>query len=386
MKRHKITYKSRIIPSDVKYDAKYFDSHFVDSFNAPLTIIISNRGLGKTFKYKRKNMVRCVLEHKKFIYLVDSKVQIEELAANNGEKFFNDIIQSYKNSDSKRSKKILELLSGKNSLTEENETIENDKVNYEIKRGVIMINGQHCGYIYALSDFATLKRNAFTEEYDRMLIDEFIPETQDIRTLRNPYKISSIIQSIFRRRKNVKVHMLANTVRKNDPILIRLKMDDLKQGELRELFIDGELFCVAYRIDPDSYPVVQDEEDDSFSGKLNIILGEQDLQNNEFKDEISDDLLIPDRRKKSKRLYTIFDDVGCLRIHKVVGENEYYAMHEYGTSENYNYCLDKRYVSNGIIYNSSLKDLLLTLYTNDDIKFSDYKAYSEFIRILKIKG
>ena len=72
------------------------------------------------------------------------------------------------------------------------------------------------------------KRNNFAN-VGLIIVDEFISEKLDKTTLDNPRRISSIIQSVLRLEK-VRIYLLGNSVRLDDPILARMGFKLEKYG------------------------------------------------------------------------------------------------------------------------------------------------------------
>ena len=86
--------------------------------------------------------------------------------------------------------------------------------------GTIKINGETAGYILSMNSFGEIKRNNFSK-IKHIIVDEFITEKLDKTALENPKKVSSLIQSIGRL-KDMKIYLLGNAIRFDDPILSRM--------------------------------------------------------------------------------------------------------------------------------------------------------------------
>ena len=71
----------------------YYNWRKIDGYGCPLKIVLSRRGLGKTFKVvQNKGIWRFLTKEKMFIYVVETKEMVKQLCMNKGEKFFCNII------------------------------------------------------------------------------------------------------------------------------------------------------------------------------------------------------------------------------------------------------------------------------------------------------
>lgn len=366
------------------YDSEHFESQPVDAYNAPITVIVGPRGIGKTFHYNKDDIIFCYENDWKMIYICETKEDVEQLSANNGERFFSRIVMELSKQNSNRAKKYLSYFTN-SSLTEEVETIKDGKADYEIKKGIISLSGKQIGYLIANNDFAHLKRNNFDETYKRFIFDEFIPEKVDIRTLDNPRKIVSLIQSIARTATDVKIVMLGNSVRSNDPILSRFGLDDLEPGEIRACFDNYGLLVVAHMINRECYPNFKNKADASVAGRLATILEEDNLDKNIFRDKLDNVMILdPATKEPSKYFFTLFDAEDSIRFHKTKS-GMIYCLQDYGSVRSSLYCIDKFCIDARIIYNPDLKDILLNYYSQNKILFESQQIYFKFKKILKLK-
>lgn len=385
MKTKFIKTRSTIITK--KYERPFLVKQRIDSYNAPMIVIVGNRGIGKTFGYTLEDLIYSIEHNSKLVYIVETQDDISQLSMNNGEKFFSRIIMELQKENSARKKQWLSYFEGEKTLTEEIEIVEDGKLSFEIKKGVIKLNQKSLGFIIALNDFAHLKRNNFDESYKRFIIDEFIPEKVDIRTRKNPYKVVSIFQSMLRQNKSkdIKIRMFGNSIRNNDSILQALEIDNLQDGEIRRVYDEFGLLFVAHKVDINCYPNFKRNQEESLSGRLAKAFGETSLDDNTYFNDINKDLLCPRELQKSIYAFTIHQGHLSIRFQRIKGSNELYALENYGYTIRNHYCVNPQYVDIGISLNLELKETLINLFKNKKIKFDSRKLYFDFKEIMKLK-
>lgn len=363
----------------------YYSYRKIDGYGCPLEIIISRRGIGKTFgAVKDKCIWRYITEGKRFIYIVQTVEMVKTLTMNKGEKFFSAIIEYCKDNPSNKNNRIFDALGGsiiedfiikdkdENKATKQAETI----------GGAIRINGETAGYIIAFDDYGNMKRNNFIK-VGTIVIDEFIPEKRDIRNLRDPYKIVSVIQSIARL-QDVNIVMLANAIRTDDPILERLGLTNLHAGEFRKIKLDGEIFGVCHFVDNKEYAEYDAKQNKSIAGKFARLLGETSLDKNEFSDQLDKGLFLPERLKPNHLLCCLHGDGLSVRIHATNDYKEYYVMHDYGSNTRKRYCIDKKDISPTVYLSPMWGEQIRNQYQLGNLRFETQTVFFYFKSILKI--
>lgn len=271
----------------------YYDFSKIDGYDCPVKIVISRRGLGKTFGKLRSATERFVTSGKRFIYVVETGEMVKELTKNNGEKFWSALIEYYAKQDSARKRYFyskltsLELENIDEDNAGENDIFLSKRVNRNVEAkiigGTIKINKETAGYIVDMNAFGELKRNNFTNvEY--IIIDEFISEKLDKTSLDNPRKISSIIQSIGRLR-NIKIYLLGNAVRIDDPILARMGFN-IKGYGFHRIYDKYGLFAVLHYVNPDDYPQFAEAHEKSVAGRFASLMKETNEEENKFTSDL----------------------------------------------------------------------------------------------------
>lgn len=358
----------------------FYNWRKIDGYNAPITIVIGQRGLGKTFGKVLQSFEQFVEKGHRFVYVVETYEDVKTLSQNKGERFFAGVKEFLESQTSNRMKKLYNALF--ESEIDEGETDLVSDSKEKVLGGTIRIGKETAGYLIAINSFGNLKRNNFVG-IKNIIIDEFIPEQIDIRHLQAPRKIASVIQTIARR-KDVKIYMLGNSVRLDDILLVKLKIDNMKKGEIRKIKDKYGLLLVAHYVDPNDYAKFTQEASKSVSGRLSVLLGEDSLEKNEFKGQISDDLLIPEKARRSHLLFCLHGGGESVRINVTQDYSEYYVLSDYGRNQRNRYCFDEKFVSNVIAYRPEWKEVLMNKFTKGQMKFESPVIYLLFKTLMKL--
>lgn len=357
----------------------YYDWSIVDGYDAPVNVVLAKRGIGKTFGRVLAKGIRKFAENRsRFIYVVETEEMVQELSQNKGEKFFSKIIEYLQNHPSNRNKKLLDFMCGETKA----EVTEGDVLN-KIKGGTIILGGETAGYMISMNGFAKLKRNNFVGVGD-IIIDEFIPEEIDIRSLKNTRKVGSIIQSIGRTQKDIKIWLLGNTIRMNDDILIKLGLTNLKKGEIRRIYDKYGLFLVCHYVDEADYQKFNEMADESVAGRFANLTGENALETNTFKDALTEEERLPEKLKSSHLIFCLHGEAGSVRIHATKDYSDYYVLEDYGKNTNNRFCLEQKFATPVVQFIPSYKDYVMTLYTEGLFKFENSHIKMIFKNILKL--
>lgn len=270
----------------------YYNYSKMDSYHCPIKIVVSRRGLGKTFGKLKKYTEKFVTSKKRFIYIVETGEMVKELTRNNGEKFWSALIEYYSECNSARKRYFYERLTELKVYDSEDENLGDDEtilkrsVNAKIIGGTIKINGETAGYIIDMNSFGELKRNNFNG-VRYILVDEFITEKLDKTALENPRKIASIIQSIGRLR-DIEIYMLGNAIRFDDPILSRMGFKLDRYGFYKKYDEHG-LLAILHFVDPSDYPEFAEAHDKSVAGRFAKMIGETNEEENKFLEDLPKD-------------------------------------------------------------------------------------------------
>lgn len=272
----------------------YYNSSKIDSYPCPVKIVVSRRGLGKTFGKIKKYTERFLTKGHKFIYVVETGEMVKELAKDNGYKFWCALLDYYAEKNTSRKRYFYNKITSMETIEAEPGTEEYEKLfkagkqreNAKLVGGTIKINDKTAGYILDINSYAEIKRNNFNG-VKYIFIDEFISEKLDKTTLDYPRKISSILQSVARTR-NIEVFMAGNTVRLDDPVLARMGFNIDKYGYYFKRDKYG-LFAVLHFVDPSEYPEFAKLHDESVAGRFAAMLGETAEEENKFTTDLPED-------------------------------------------------------------------------------------------------
>lgn len=352
----------------------------IDSYNLPLEIVISKRGLGKTFGKVKEAMNRFVEIGHEFCYVVENLEMVKKLQQNKGVKFF-EAIKDYL--DKEQPAKYRKLREALDNAQIDEDTKEKDGKKYYISGGTIFMQGKIAGYLVAYSDFASWKRNNLPATMDRIIIDEFISEKFDITSLQTPYKIVNLIQSLIRTR-DCKIYMLGNSVRLNDPVLMAFGLKDLHKGDKGFIYDkQGRKFGVYDIVDAEyEYPNFCEQANESVAGKFASILGQDSLERNEFSDALTESETIPHTPKQSHLLCCLHGEAGSVRINATQDYTNFYVMQDYGSNVKQRFCVEPKYITPVVSFAPEWKDTLIRQYEKGVIKFDNSSSKLIFKSIL----
>lgn len=172
----------------------FYNPDRIISYNALLNIIIGERGVGKTYGFKKFIVNRFLNKHKQFAYIRRYDTDLEASVGNtNDNKFFEQIRKEFPNSEFKisRSKKVRKLY----------------------------IDNKLCGYALPLSAADSLKSSSY-ENVDTIIYDEFmLKEGSSQHYLRNePEIILDLIETIGRLR-DIRIYCLGNAISSTCPLM-----------------------------------------------------------------------------------------------------------------------------------------------------------------------
>lgn len=172
----------------------FYNPERIISYNALLNIVIGERGVGKTYGFKKFVVNRFLNKHKQFAYIRRYDTDLEASVGNtNDNKFFEQIRKEFPNSEFKisKSKKVRKLF----------------------------IDNKLCGYALPLSAADSLKSSSY-ENVDTIIYDEFqLKDGSTQHYLRNePEIILDLIETIGRLR-DIRIYCLGNAISSTCPLM-----------------------------------------------------------------------------------------------------------------------------------------------------------------------
>lgn len=196
----------------------YYDGHKLLTMNALFNFVISNRGAGKTYFYKKWGIKDFLKTGSQFIYLRRYK---EELRPINKQNFIADL---QNNGEFK-------------------------KHEFSYKGDNIFIDDKICGYFMTLSTAKLYKSTAYPL-VNKIIFDEFIIEKSNYHYI--PNEVSNLLElysTVARTRDNVRLFFLSNAISVNNPYFLYWNLNTgmgryskYKEGEIIVENVDNEKF------------------------------------------------------------------------------------------------------------------------------------------------
>lgn len=212
-------------------DNIFYDYQKVLTYNAILNLIIGERGVGKTYGFKKFAIKRFLKNHKQFVYMRRYESDLDESVGSSSDpKFFEQIRNEFPGHEFKitKSKKVRKL----------------------------WIDNKICGYALPLSASDSLKSSSY-ENVDIICYDEFmLKEGSNQHYLKNePEVILDIIETVGRLR-DIRVFCLGNAISSTCPLMAYFDLTLPYNSDIKT-FKDG-LILVNY-IKNESYRKVKHE-------------------------------------------------------------------------------------------------------------------------------
>ena len=240
------------------------------SYNALLTFIITERGLGKSYGAKKFVAKRFINKGKQFVYLRRYKAELEEATMKDKSGIFFEQLQN-------------------DSVVEGHTFKNNNKGCY--------IDDRICGYFYTLSTAMITKSSIFID-VDTIVFDECLIAKGNYHYIpREVYHFLEFIESVGRLR-DIKVFCLANAISENNPYFKEFGLTLPYNSEFKT-FKNG-LICLWY-VKNEKYRKAKKE---SKFGKLidGTNYGKYAMENEFLQDSKS---FIKKKTKKAKYRFTI---------------------------------------------------------------------------------
>lgn len=176
-------------------DNIYYNYHRVLSYNALMTYIIGERGVGKSYGAKEFVADRFINKGKQFVYLRRYKTELKEAMIKKGHPiFFEQIVY---NEDGTKNKKY-----ENHKLTNKNDTM--------------YIDDKLCGFAIPLSIANILKSSTYNN-VDTIIFDEFIIDKSCYHYLQNEVEqLLDVIETVGRLR-DIRIIFLGNAISITNP-------------------------------------------------------------------------------------------------------------------------------------------------------------------------
>jgi hypothetical protein len=227
----------------------WYDYNNILSRNAMLNFILTNRGGGKTYGFKKKAINNFLKKNEQFMYVRRYKTEFKKIQT-----FFDDI------------------------------KIEFPDHEFKCNKNFAFIDDKVCGYFVPLSTANNEKSTAYPN-VTLMGFDEFIIDKKNQRYLPDePILLDGLIETVVRQRDNLTVVCLANNVTLSNPYFEHWNIfPDFTEGI--KTYERGEKICVELRADKEFI----EQKIKTRWGKLNANTryGEHAIYNKSLKDDDS---------------------------------------------------------------------------------------------------
>lgn len=190
----------------------YYDYHDILSYNALINIIITQRGLGKSYGIKKYVIDKFLKKGEMFIYLRRYNNELQKIFQDDNNDFFQDIKSEY------------------------------ISVNLKAKAKKFYCNDVICGVAYRLTEAQDLKSSTF-DKYTTIIFDEYFIEKGRRHYLQQETMILlNVLDTVMRNRNNVRLFILGNAVEEIEysPIFSYFNLS-LPEGKRFKLFKDNTI-------------------------------------------------------------------------------------------------------------------------------------------------
>lgn len=204
----------------------YYDMNDLDSFNAPITMVMGERGNGKTFKATKKMFKKFIKEGKESMYVRRTKTELLQVVDDN---LFDDVINAH-----------YPQYKGRVKLT-----------GNEAKGFIYTIDDKPFVYCLALKSSGQIKGKKFPN-VDYIFMDEYIP--MDLKFCKDEYLlIENLLSTVFRDRENWRCHFASNSVSYVCPLLEAMELTPNPTKRFHKVKVDGKLIFVLELTDTKQY-------------------------------------------------------------------------------------------------------------------------------------
>lgn len=181
-------------------DNIWYNLNHILSYRCLISVVVGNRGYGKTYGAKKKCIKDFKDKKEMFVWVRRYKSELTEAKKT----FFNAI---------KTDKELLNKYG---------------EIDYRIDRDEVYIDGELAGHLIPLSVSSTYK----SSEYPRVrniVFDEFIIDSGKLYYMKNEVNmLYGLIETVQRHRDNVRVIMIGNAIKFNNPYFIHWKIKPFK--------------------------------------------------------------------------------------------------------------------------------------------------------------
>lgn len=275
---------------------KYYNGDKILNKKQPFNFLLGNRGIGKSFYWKRYLLRKYLNKKHKFIYTRRYRTDIDRVVNN----LFDDVLNQYP---------------GYQIVCEKYEF-------YLIRNN----NKEHIGSAIAVSEFTKYKSRNF-EEYDTIMFDEFLPEDgRYIGGKDKPYMEPELCLNFYQTvargynkviRDDVLFVFISNSVTINNPYFQFYNID--KKLRLETKFLNGN----GFNVEINNNRIISEEIANSKFGALikGTRYGEYALDNSFYLD---DNNFIRQPEGEARYIFTVTYEGTSYAIYRYLPSDVYY--------------------------------------------------------------
>lgn len=204
----------------------YYNMNDLDSFNAPITFVMGERGNGKTFNATKKMFKKFIKDGKESMYVRRTKTELNQVLDDN---LFDDVINS-----------CYPEFKGRVKLTG------NDSKGY-----VYTIDDKPFVHCLALKSSGQIKGKKYPN-VDYLFMDEYVP--LDLKFCKDEYLlIENLLSTVFRDREGWRVHFASNSVSYVCPLLEAMDLTPNPTKRFHKVKEGGRILFVLELTDTKQY-------------------------------------------------------------------------------------------------------------------------------------
>lgn len=311
---------------------EYINYDHVMSYGFRHNFLVGARGKGKTYGLTKWLIKKCISQGKKFIWVRNSAITLQELTDNNGAKFLADHIE------------VLGF---------------NDE-SVEFSKSTFKYNGEIIGSFMSLAAFARVKGSNY-DDHTYFIFDEFMPERGEIIRVDYEYALKSIIQSVFRERTDFIAFYMANVLRTSSNILDFFSFQILPHFEGQTIQRNKSKSAIMFYFQNATDEVSKEDAGDPFA------IANKYTQDSIILDyKMNVDPYVNKNIRKSQLLMYVVSDTNYFLLREY--KDKIAVMMVKGVSTNYNlptYALNKKYVFGNVIFNPEVRRRILDMWNSN---------------------
>ena len=327
---------------------KYLNYDEVLSYGMRHNFIVGDRGVGKTYGLTKWLIHKCIEDKKKFIWVRNTKVTLDEMTKFDGMGF----------------------------LADHPDKLGYDRTLFTVSKGILFYGEQMIGAFVSLGNFFTIKGVNY-DDVDYFVFDEFMPERREALRVDYDYALKSILQSIFRERTNFRAFYMANVLTTSNSILDFFKFSITPVFEGQVIQRNKKLSAIIFYLQN----IKRDTSRDDLKGDAFALANKYTETSLIINYEKNVDAKCAQEIKRSER------------ISYIAGDQTYFLLRQYGDkvaviavkkpaeqAQLPCYALNKKFVFGDVLYDAKVKAQLLKFWNAQGLVFKSHYALYQFTK------